>query len=78
MAFSDALAYARWAGEEVPTEAAEMSGVVTAYVKTIEANEMERRLRALEEGLARNAKFSERLATVLLKVVEYRNRILSK
>ena len=51
-----AIAAAVARGELAPTEAAEMSGVVTAYVKTIEANEMERRLRALEEGLARNAK----------------------
>ena len=43
-------------GELTPTEAAEMSGVIAAFVKALETSEIERRLRALEEGLTRNAK----------------------
>jgi hypothetical protein len=35
-------------GELTPTEAAELSSVITAYVKAIEATEIERRLQALE------------------------------
>jgi hypothetical protein len=36
-------------GELAPTEAAELSRVVEAYVKAIEISEIERRLKALEE-----------------------------
>jgi hypothetical protein len=43
-------------GELTPTEAAEMSGVIAAFVKALEASEIEHRLRVLEEGLTRNAK----------------------
>jgi hypothetical protein len=43
-------------GELTPTEAAEMSGVIAAFVKALEASEIERRLRVLEEGITRNAK----------------------
>jgi hypothetical protein len=43
-------------GELTPTEAAELSRVVDGYVKTLEASEIERRLRILEERAARDAK----------------------
>ncbi len=36
-------------GELTPTEAAELSSVIETYVKAIEATEIERRLRTLEE-----------------------------
>jgi hypothetical protein len=42
-------------GELTPTEAEQMSSVVSAYVKTIETNEIERRLRVLEERQLRDA-----------------------
>jgi hypothetical protein len=43
-------------GELTTTEAAEMSSVVAAYVKAIEATEIERRIKVLEERAARDAK----------------------
>jgi hypothetical protein len=43
-------------GELTPTEAAELSRVVDGYVKALEASEIERRLRILEERAARDAK----------------------
>jgi hypothetical protein len=36
-------------GHLTPTEAAELSNVIGSYVKVLEANEFEQRLRALEE-----------------------------
>jgi Family of unknown function (DUF5681) len=42
-------------GELTPAEAGELSRLVESYVKTIEAAEIERRLRALEEGQTHNA-----------------------
>ena len=42
-------------GELTPTEAAELSRVIEGYVKAIEATEIERRLRVLEEASPRNA-----------------------
>jgi hypothetical protein len=42
-------------GELTPTEAAELSSVVEAYVRAIETSEIERRLRILEQGQARDA-----------------------
>lgn len=39
-------------GELTPTEAAELSSVIAAYVKAIEATEVERRLQALEAANA--------------------------
>jgi hypothetical protein len=42
-------------GELTPIEAAELSSVVETFVKAIEATEIERRLRVLEEGQNRNA-----------------------
>jgi hypothetical protein len=42
-------------GELTPTEAGELSRLVETYVKAIEATEIERRLRALEEGQTHNA-----------------------
>jgi hypothetical protein len=43
-------------GELTPTEAAELSLVIEGYVKAIEATEIERRLRLLEERAIRDAK----------------------
>ena len=43
-------------GELTPTDAAEMSGVIVAFVKALEASEIEPRERVLEEGLTQNAK----------------------
>ena len=43
-------------GELTPTEAAELSRVIEGYVKAIEATEIERRLRLLEERAIRDAK----------------------
>jgi hypothetical protein len=42
-------------GELTPIEAAELSSVVETYVKAIEASEIERRLRVLEQGQTRDA-----------------------
>ncbi|HEV3159671.1 MAG TPA: DUF5681 domain-containing protein [Xanthobacteraceae bacterium] len=42
-------------GELTPIEAAELSNVIETYVKTIEATEIERRLRVLEQGQTRDA-----------------------
>jgi hypothetical protein len=42
-------------GKLTPTEAAELSRVIEGYVKAIEATEIERRLRVLEEASPRNA-----------------------
>jgi hypothetical protein len=42
-------------GELTPIEAAELSSVIETYVKTIEATEIERRLRVLEQGQTRDA-----------------------
>lgn len=39
-------------GELTPTEAAELASVITAYVKAIEATEIEQRLQALEAAHA--------------------------
>ena len=47
------VASALASGELTPAEAAELSRVVEAYVKSIEATEIERRLKALEVGLVR-------------------------
>jgi hypothetical protein len=38
------------AGDLTPDEASQLSGLVTATVKTIEATELERRVLALEEN----------------------------
>jgi Family of unknown function (DUF5681) len=43
-------------GELTPTEAAELSRVIEGYVKALEATEIERRLRLLEERAIRGAK----------------------
>jgi Family of unknown function (DUF5681) len=43
-------------GELTPTEAAELSRVIEGYVKALEATEIERRLRLLEEKAIRDAK----------------------
>ena len=43
-------------GELTPTEAAELSRVIDGYIKAIEATEVERRLRLLEERAIRDAK----------------------
>ena len=43
-------------GELTPTDAAEMSGVIVAFGKALEASEIERRERVLDEGLTQNAK----------------------
>jgi Family of unknown function (DUF5681) len=43
-------------GELTPTEAAELSRVIEGYVKAIEASEIERRLRLLEEKAIRDAR----------------------
>ena len=43
-------------GELTPTEAAELSHVIEGYIKAIEATEIERRLRLLEERAIRDAK----------------------
>jgi hypothetical protein len=43
-------------GELTPTEAAELSHVIEGYIKAIEATEVERRLRLLEERAIRDAK----------------------
>jgi uncharacterized protein DUF5681 len=43
-------------GELTPTEAAELSRVIDGYIKSIEATEIERRLRLLEERAIRDAK----------------------
>jgi hypothetical protein len=43
-------------GELTPTEAAELSRVIESYVRAIEATEIERRLRLLEERGRRDAK----------------------
>jgi hypothetical protein len=43
-------------GELTPTEAAELSRVIEGYVKAVEATEIERRLRLLEERAIRDAK----------------------
>jgi Family of unknown function (DUF5681) len=51
-----AIATGITSGELVPAEAAELSRVVDGYVKTLEVTEIERRLHALEEKAARNAK----------------------
>jgi hypothetical protein len=50
-----AIAAAVASGELTPAEAVELSGIVSAYVRAIEATEIERRLRALEEREDRNA-----------------------
>jgi hypothetical protein len=42
-------------GELTPTEAAELSRVIEGYVKALEATEIERRLRLLEERARGNA-----------------------
>jgi hypothetical protein len=42
-------------GELTPGEAGQLSGVVEAFVKAIEATEIERRLRVLEQGQTRDA-----------------------
>ena len=42
-------------GELTPTQAADLSRVIETAVKAIEATEIERRLRVLEEALPRNA-----------------------
>ena len=42
-------------GELTPAEGGELSRLVESYVKTIEATEIERRLRALEERQTHNA-----------------------
>jgi hypothetical protein len=51
-----AIATAVAGGELTPTEAAELSRVIEGYVKAIEATEIERRLRLLEERTIRDAK----------------------
>ena len=43
-------------GELTPTEAAELSHVIDGYAKALEATEIERRIRFLEERAARDAK----------------------
>jgi Family of unknown function (DUF5681) len=43
-------------GELTPVEAAELSRVIEGYVKTLEATEIERRLRFLEERAIRDAR----------------------
>ena len=43
-------------GELTPSEAAELSRVIEGYVKAMEATEIERRLRLLEERAIRDAK----------------------
>jgi len=43
-------------GDLTPTEAAELSRVIEGYVKTIEATEIERRLRLVEERAIRDEK----------------------
>jgi hypothetical protein len=43
-------------GEFTPTQAAELSRVIESYVKAIEATEIERRVRLLEERAIRDAK----------------------
>lgn len=43
-------------GELTPTEAAELSRVIEGYVKAVEATEIERRLRLLEERAILDAK----------------------
>src|SRR5437588_9695429 len=43
-------------GDLTPTEAVELSRVIEGYVKTIEATEIERRLRLLEERAIRDEK----------------------
>jgi Family of unknown function (DUF5681) len=43
-------------GELTPNEAAELSRVVDGYVRALEATEIERRIRTLEERTARDAK----------------------
>ena len=43
-------------GELMPTEAAELSRMIDGYVKAIEASDIERRLRLLEERAACDAK----------------------
>jgi len=48
-----AITIALASGELTPSEAAELSRVVDAYVKAIEATEIERRLKALEAGFIR-------------------------
>ena len=47
-----AITIALASGELTPSEAAELSRVVEAYVKAIEATEIERRLKALEAARA--------------------------
>jgi hypothetical protein len=42
-------------GELTPIEAAELSNVIATFVKAIEATEIERRLRLLEQGQIRDA-----------------------
>jgi hypothetical protein len=51
-----AITTALASGELTPTEAAELSRVIESYVKAIEATEIERRLRLLEERAIRDAK----------------------
>jgi hypothetical protein len=43
-------------GDLTPTEAAELSRVIEGFVKAVEATEIERRLRLLEERAIRDAK----------------------
>jgi hypothetical protein len=43
-------------GELTPTEATELSRVIDGFIKAIEATEIERRLRLLEERAIRDAK----------------------
>jgi hypothetical protein len=50
-----ALTAAVASGELTPTEAASLSSVIEAYVKSIESAELEGRLRALEERQSRDA-----------------------
>ena len=50
-----ALTQAVASGELTPTEAAALSSVIEAYVKSVESTELERRLRALEERQTHNA-----------------------
>jgi hypothetical protein len=42
-------------GELTPSEAGQLSGVVEAFVKAMEATDIERRLRLLEQGQTRDA-----------------------
>ena len=50
----EAITVAVARGELTPAEAGELSRLVESYVKTIEASEIERRLRTLEEQQPRD------------------------